>query len=252
MKNYQKGFVIPLVIAIIVLLVIGGSAYIYSKNKEVVLENNLNATPILPPEGFESYSNKVFSAFYPKGWKVTEGTFSSHGCNATVNFVQIPLLKKNIYNSPADDFLDILKNPGSDIYISGGFGDFQPSFKDLKNVLDFTYKSEDDNILDLYNKIKKLKIDEKIDLNGKIPQLTNYFSFPEYHKKRINKSMVFNGKFPHTIQVIYTAPEKDFSEELFNIVVNSLKNELTEARCIDAISIKAKEPVTYTRELVSK
>jgi hypothetical protein len=40
MKNLQKGFAIPIIIAVIALLTLGGGAYIYTNNKVVETPND--------------------------------------------------------------------------------------------------------------------------------------------------------------------------------------------------------------------
>ncbi len=77
MKNLQKGFVIPLVIAIIAVLAIGGGIY-YSKNKSETAINTVSNSPI--PSGqtynkisdWKTYRNdKGFEIKYPSdGWSV--------------------------------------------------------------------------------------------------------------------------------------------------------------------------------------
>lgn len=88
MKNSQKGFIVPLVITLVA-LVIGGGAYVYIKNMEVsqtsIAENtqDTNLAPtvdtgaLLQTEetaGWETHVNKEigFSFKYPQGWKVED------------------------------------------------------------------------------------------------------------------------------------------------------------------------------------
>ncbi len=65
MKNIQKGFVVPLVIAIIAVLAIGGGIY-YSKNKKVSISQEHS--------DWKTYTNKTygFETKYPSSWSVEE------------------------------------------------------------------------------------------------------------------------------------------------------------------------------------
>ena len=72
---------------------------------------------------------------------------------------------------------------------------------------------------------------QNLDISGSIPSLTYYFKFPKYNKKGIAKSIALNGKFPQLVSVYYIAPEKDFSEDIFNSITSSVKNNLTTNRC---------------------
>ena len=77
MKNSQKGFIAPLVLVIISMLVIGGGAYFYTKNKtqittepEVYKNNSVSGTPkklVTSSPSKESSQKVTFSDFLNKG-----------------------------------------------------------------------------------------------------------------------------------------------------------------------------------------
>jgi hypothetical protein len=69
MKNYQKGFVTPLVIALVVIVLVGG-AYLYMQSTRVCPSWGCGASPIKVAD--QLYSNSEFSIQYPDGWKVVE------------------------------------------------------------------------------------------------------------------------------------------------------------------------------------
>lgn len=86
MKNSQKGFIIPLVV-VIVALVIGGGAYFYIKRKQTsypsIIKNTQDtnlaptATTLVQADettGWQTHENKVigFSFKYPQGWRVDD------------------------------------------------------------------------------------------------------------------------------------------------------------------------------------
>lgn len=48
MKNYQKGFVVPLLITIIAVLIIGGGIYYYSQNKQVEQKSDVQSNTSIP------------------------------------------------------------------------------------------------------------------------------------------------------------------------------------------------------------
>ena len=114
MRNHQKGFFVPLLIIIAVLVVGVIIGYLILKYKTEL--NN---------ENYISYSNNAFTVNYPKGWTVDEFTVSRavHACNSLgTYFVSIPVLKKTLVTDDGSDYLHYLKNSGSVISITGGIG----------------------------------------------------------------------------------------------------------------------------------
>ncbi len=86
MKNKQKGFIVPLLLAIIAVLVIGGGAYIYEiKKAQPVSEHEASPTPTLentgPKQvvvpGMKKYVDTTFgfSFWYPTDWNVYESGY---------------------------------------------------------------------------------------------------------------------------------------------------------------------------------
>ena len=235
-KQSNKKFIV--LIGLVSLLVICVGAYMYSKNKEVKSENTLETTQTLPSEGFDSYSNKAFGSLYPKDWVVTEEIWNSYGCNAQADFVQNPVLQWSLLNDDGGtDNLHNLKNPGSVISVRGGVGGNTQSFNQYKKTLSDIYKG--DRSIQLSFLQDKVEVtNKKLDTDGQTPSLTYYFNFPVYKKNGVSKSIVLNGKFPQVISITYIAPEKDFSEELFDTIVSSLTNRLKEATCTNAIDMQ--------------
>jgi hypothetical protein len=105
MKNYQKGFVVPLLISIIAILIIGGGVYIYSNKKvenntPVVVNSNLpaqsNQTSTTTSD-WKTYTNTTYgySIKYPADWKINEDTsprnisWSSPKTTAESVFIQV-------------------------------------------------------------------------------------------------------------------------------------------------------------------
>jgi predicted small secreted protein len=80
--NKQKGFVLPLVIAIMGLIIVAGSIYIYKNNttkaRIVSATVNTDATTSQPNvldnrmPGWQSYSNTDFNIQYPPEWSVND------------------------------------------------------------------------------------------------------------------------------------------------------------------------------------
>src|SRR3989338_7832548 len=239
MKNLQQGFV-GLVAAIIIgLVLVGGGTYVYlNKDKSSVPTNTeeKNSTEttslniISPPSGLLSYSNKVFSNFFPKGWTTEEEVLSSNGCNARVYFVQNSVLKQTLINE-STDYLHYLANPGSVFSVSGGIGEQGTvSFENLKKRLSDMEKDGRTIKLSFFQE-NVVETDHKLNIDNSSPSLTYYFEFPKYNKKGIAKSVVLGGKFPQMVSIYYIAPAKDFSEDVFNSIVSSVKNNLTTNRC---------------------
>jgi len=227
MKNLQKGF-IGLTIAIIIgLVLVGGGTYVYlNKDKSNVPVNveekdsteTMSSNIVSPPSGLLSYSNKVFSNFFPKNWTTEEEVISSHGCSAKVYFVQNSVPKQTLINE-STDYLHYLKNSGSVISVSGGIGEQGTiSFENLKKLLSDREKDGRTIKLSFFQEDIK-ETDHNLDINSSSPSLTYYFEFPKYNKKGIAKSVVLNGKFPQIVSVYYIAPEKDFSETTLNSIV---------------------------------
>ncbi len=72
MKNLQKGFVVPLIIAIIAVLAIGGGIY-YSKNKSKISSNTSQGV-VKETADWKTYSNNKygFEFKYPPTWYMSE------------------------------------------------------------------------------------------------------------------------------------------------------------------------------------
>lgn len=256
MKNLQQGFISLAVAVIIGLVLIGGGTYVYlNKDKSTTppnteQENSIettNSVAVSPPNGLLSYSNKVFSNFFPKSWTIEEEAGSSHGCSAGVYFVQNSVPKQTLINE-STNYLHYLKNSGSIISVSGGIGEQGTvSFENLKKFL--SDKEKDGRTINLsFFQENVVETDHKLDISNSSPSLTYYFEFPKYNKKGIAKSVVLDGKFPQMVSVYYIAPEKDFSEDIFNSIVSSIKNNLTTNRCdpFESSSIKKDQKITIT------
>ncbi|MDD5050497.1 MAG: PsbP-related protein [Candidatus Pacebacteria bacterium] len=95
MKNYKKGFIVPLLLAIIVLLVVGGGVYIYQNKKTETPATDLGiqqsnqvkqnisvksttptpkvSTQTNPTVGWKTYQNKMqaYEIKYPANWIVS-------------------------------------------------------------------------------------------------------------------------------------------------------------------------------------
>lgn len=69
MKKFQKGFVVPLVIAIAIILIVAG-AYAIWKNKASDAPYTSNDMAVESASGWKTYSNADFSIQYPPGYIV--------------------------------------------------------------------------------------------------------------------------------------------------------------------------------------
>ena len=74
MKNKQKGFVIPILIAVIALLVIGGGTYVYVKEKSVT------------PKTTDSYVTDVFDDFTTPEGSIVGNDKDIHGCIGSAGY----------------------------------------------------------------------------------------------------------------------------------------------------------------------
>jgi hypothetical protein len=254
MKNSQNGFIGLVIVIIVGLALLGGGTYVYlNKDKSNVSTNTdqekksieiTNSTQISPPSGFSAYSNKVFSNFFPNTWTTEEEVLSSSGCSARVYFVQNSVPKQTLINE-STDYLHYLKNPGAVFSVSGGTNEGNSSFENLKKRLGDMEK-DGRTIKQSFFQEEVVETNHKLDLNSSTPSLTYYFNFPKHNKKGIAKSLVFDGKFPQIVSIYYIAPEKDFSEDVFNSVASSAKNNLTTNRCdpFEGSSVKKDQKIT--------
>lgn len=226
MKNFQKGF-IGLAIFIIAVVLVGGVAYLYLNEKKTSIPSQISKPR---SNKLSIYTNKVFSVFYPNDWTTEEEIVSSHGCSARVYFVQNPVPKQTLVNK-STDYLHYLANPGSVIMVSGGIGEVGIiSVENLKRYLSDTEK-DGRMIKQAFFQENVVETDHKLDLNSSTPSLTYYFEFPKYNKKGIAKSVILDGKFPQMVSIYYIAPSSNFSEDLFDLVAESIKNNLITERC---------------------
>ena len=246
-----------LVLSIIGLLIIACGAYAFLTYNQLAISNvpvnteqknsieTTNSNQVSPPSGLLSYSNKVFTNFFPKGWTTEEEVLSSYGCNAQVYFVQNSVPKQTLINE-STDYLHYLKNPGSVISVSGGIGEQGTvSFEDLKKPLSDMEKDSRTIKLSFFQE-DVVVTNQKLDINNSTPSLTYYFEFPKHNKEGIAKSIIIGGKFPQMISIYYIAPEKDFSEDIFNSIVSSVKNNLTTNRCdpFETSNVKKEQGIT--------
>ena len=239
---------------VIVLLLLVGAGGVYAAYHYGLFTPPTTSEPatsntdiVSPPSGLLSYSNKVFSNFFPEGWTTEEEVLSSYGCSARVYFVQNSVPKQTLINE-STDYLHYLANPGSVISVSGGVGEQGTvSFENLKNSLVNVEKDGRTIKLSFFQE-NVVETDHKLDINNSSPSLTYYFEFPKYNKKGIAKSVVLNGKYPQIVSIYYIAPEKDFSEDVFNSIVSSAKNNLTTNRCdpFESSSVKKDQKITIT------
>lgn len=106
MKNTQRGFIVPLLIAIIAVLVVGGGVYLYTQNNSqqptaLQATNSLLATSSNQYAGWKTYSNTKygFSFKYPAGYDLkTETAIPSNqelmlGINKNQEYTYVTLSK---------------------------------------------------------------------------------------------------------------------------------------------------------------
>jgi hypothetical protein len=219
-----------------------------TKNSPKPVEKIVSKTPVQSQtKRLTPYSNMVFNNLFPENWTIEEVISSSHGCSAGVYFVQNFVPKQTLINQ-STDYLHYLANPGSVIYISGGIGELGTiSVDNLKKYLSATEKDGRTIKLSFFQE-DVIETGHKLDIDSSSPSLTYYYEFPKYSKKGIAKSIILNGKFPQTVSIYYIAPENDFSEDFFNSITSSVKNNLTTNRCdpFENSSVKKDQKITIT------
>ncbi|MES3006108.1 MAG: hypothetical protein V4664_04140 [Patescibacteria group bacterium] len=113
MKNSQKGFVIPLVIAIVALFFISGGAYVYlnkTSNNPSLDQNDNNLTAVQKSEStagtttdrvsWKVYSNMSygFQLTYPENWKINDQSFTYQGNKKALIEIEGPVRNVQSYN----------------------------------------------------------------------------------------------------------------------------------------------------------
>lgn len=113
--NYQKGFVVPLLLALIALVFIGGGTYVYVQNKQAnqpVIATSSAQTSNSQTVGWKTYTDNVigFQFQYPSTWEspritgdysginpysVVMGTFSIYVSTTTTDSTFISNINKN-------------------------------------------------------------------------------------------------------------------------------------------------------------
>lgn len=284
MKNSQRGFV-NIIIAVVVVVAIAGYVA-WDKNlipKDILSKNNVQpdvqsntdtqnqddsnlstksdtAKPSQPAEKINSkiptqssmgeltlYSNKVFTNLFPKNWTTEEEVASTNGCTARVYFVQNSVAKQKLIEQ-GTDYLHYHANPGSVISISGGIGELGiVSVENLKKYLTDMEKSNR-IVKQSFSQDDVIETNYKLDIDNSSPSLTYFFELSKYSKKGIAKFIILNGKFPQLVSIYYVAPEKDYSEDFFNSITSSLKNNLVTDRCdpFENSSVKKDQKITVS------
>ncbi|MDP2655831.1 MAG: hypothetical protein Q8P17_04955 [bacterium] len=89
--QYKKGFVPPLLLALIALLIIGGGTYVYVQNKPA------NLSAVAPASDWKTYTNTKYGIQiqYPKEWNLLpSGTVQNPKTKSDFAFVENPNPKK--------------------------------------------------------------------------------------------------------------------------------------------------------------
>ncbi len=74
MKNSKKGFIIPLLVAIIAVLIVGSGAYIYSQKKSETLQNTPTTSSNFSDQKTYVWKDGEVTFQYPATWKIVEHT----------------------------------------------------------------------------------------------------------------------------------------------------------------------------------
>lgn len=99
MKNSQKGFIVPLLLVIIAVLVVGGGVYVYKNKKvEVPVVDNGTQEPNNPPPQTDT-SFKILSPKTGDSWKIGGTYFAKFQNLPKGSFVQGWLQNKNEVNT---------------------------------------------------------------------------------------------------------------------------------------------------------
>jgi hypothetical protein len=207
MKNSQKGFIVPVLLVIIALLVVGGGVYIY-ENKKVEIpavvdtgtqptnQNQQQTNTQTPPvtTGLKTYSNSGIEFKYPATWAVTkkDNEITLTSPNNAAN--DITLL---VFSTPTGKTFNINCQP------SGG--------EDVNSIVD-GFHSEECKTLKNTNGVQYTRV------------INAGMSTEQTYKERFLKAYLLSSQNSLTLQTILTdSTGKTFSSTVFDSVLQSLK-----------------------------
>lgn len=245
MKNSQKGFVSPILLGLIVLLVMGSSVYFYQKNKsisnnmEASYFQNYNKANFIPYDQAEYYSVK-----YPKGWVVYQ--VSSQGGISLDSLLLLPKdvadkyiktpVGKMLNNADSSRIFEALKKDKRQEIVVGGLFQYSEHVppedheKYLKSVVQPFFENRNKNF-GLNSKVQVIifKGEPRIyttsdwTRNNITTKHVDMAWFAKSDPKGRDKATA-----PVLITVSYVASPENFSEEIFNGVVDSIDENFLE------------------------
>ena len=135
MNNKQKGFVLPIIITIVALLVLGGGAYIYINKKPLDNQainipdvvNNIPISTTTKTSDWKVYTNTQygFEVKYPSGWKITDKSMTDSTTNTKYPSVNIESpLRYDLpgYKNIATSYRILIYRPEAEIISIADFG----------------------------------------------------------------------------------------------------------------------------------
>lgn len=249
MKNTQNGFIIPLLIAIVAIVLVGGGSYALIKNKATVnatstaavgtssstTESPTTSASTAPSGkiGVSVYTNKAFSVNYPTSWSITENPSSANVCNPSVVFSQNPLPKQST-GASSTDYARFLSNSGSVLAVAGGaLGGNAPSIATIKAQLSaFGSIDVTSRLAKMYFSNEDITVTgAKFDGSSQNSMESISFTLPKYNKKGEARIVALDGKIPQMAAIFYISPAASFNEGIINTASLTLANTLTSTKC---------------------
>jgi hypothetical protein len=244
MKNLQKGFIAPILLVVIALLVIGGGVYIYQINKSGVSNLEVLSFQNYSKDDFIPYNQaKYYSVRYPKGWAV----YQVRGQDTSADSLLL------IPQDAADKYV----KTSSGEMLSGreAFRIKEAVIKDKQQVIEIGagfqysgYVPPEDHEKYLKSIVQRSEKQSKESGSGSKVQVVTFKGEPRIYgtstwtenNTTIGKQVLLlwfaksdpqgrdKGAAPVLISVIYNASPEKFSEEIFNGVVDSVDERFWE------------------------
>lgn len=237
MKSSQKGFIVPVLLVIIAILVVGGGVYIYENKKaetptvvsietQPVNQNQQQTNTQTPPPpittGLKIYSNNGIEFKYPATWviKTKDNEITLTSPNNGANYITLL-----VFSTPTGKTSNINCQP------SGG--------EDVNSIAD-GFHSEECKTLKNTNGVQYTRV------------INAGMSTEQTYKERFLKAYLLNSQESVTLQTILTdATGKTFSPIVFDAILQSIKfNTSTNSNSTSTVTASEQKVLATAREVI--
>lgn len=236
MGKSKRGFIVPLLLALVAVMMIGGGAYLYLKSTQN--SQLVGTATTTPPAGFSVYTGKLFDFFYPTSWVITQpfgGGVAEQNCNGfDINIVSNPVSRQTLLEADKDYF-HYLGSNSSVISVSGGIDELRITVAQIKKALAARDSATREKLLRLTFYSQQMDVVSMESYPSGSVVAKDEYTLPQYDKKGAHVAVILNYKnnndIAHIYNIRYIAPTKDFSETILQTVIDSINDKISKETC---------------------